>query len=187
VNAVLRVATTACLLLAIIVVVSLHLVSELDPVVRRLSEYATGPSGVLMNAAFFLVGFGLVSSGGLFIRNGGVLPGVALVLAGIGMILAGIYPTDPNSATAVEEIHSTASALATGLVVFASIWVSFTGQRKSVTMRLVAGAGLLLAVASVVLHGTAVSGLSQRLLWLVLLSWTMLATWRISAADSEFP
>ena len=186
-NAVLRVATVACLLLAIIFVVSLHTVSELDPIVRRLSEYATGPSGVLMTAAFFLVGVGLISSGGIFIRSGGVLPGVALVFAGIGMILAGIYPTDPDSATAAEEIHSTASAVATALVVFASLRVSFTGQRKSATMRLVAGAALLLALASVVLHDTSVSGLSQRLLWMTLLWWVVLATWFVSAADSELP
>jgi hypothetical protein len=63
VNAVLRVAIVACLLLAVILVVSLHMVSELDPVVRRLSEYATGPSGLLMTTAFFLVGVGLISSG----------------------------------------------------------------------------------------------------------------------------
>jgi hypothetical protein len=186
-NAVLRVATVACLFLAMIFVVSLHTISELDPVVRRLSEYATGPSGVLMTAAFFLVGVGLISSGGLFIRSGGVLPGVALALAGIGMILAGIYPTDPDSATAAEEIHSTASAVATGLVVFASLRVSFFGQRKPAAMRLLAGAGLLLALASVVLHDTSVSGLSQRLLWMTLLSWAVLATWCISAANSELP
>lgn len=160
-SSVLRVATTVCLSLAIIFVVTLHTVSELDPIARRLSEYATGPSGVL--------------------------PGVALALAGIGMILAGIYPTDPDSATVAEEIHSTASAIATGLVVFASLRVSFFGQRKSSIMRLVAGAGLLLALASVVLHDTSVSGLSQRLLWMTLLWWVVLATWFVSAADSEFP
>lgn len=186
-SSVLRVATTACLLVAIIIVVSLHTVSELDPILRRLSEYATGPGGVLMTVAFFLVGVGLISSGGIFIQNANLLSGVALVLAGIGMIVAGIYPTDPDSATVAEEIHSTASAVATGLVVFASLRVSFFGQRKSSIMRLVAGAGLLLAVASVVLHDTSVSGLSQRLLWLTLLWWVVLATWFGSAADSEFP
>jgi hypothetical protein len=187
VNAVLRVATVACLLLAVILVVSLHMVSELDPVVRRLSEYATGPGGLLMTTAFFLIGVGLISSGGLFIRNGGALPGVALVLAGIGMLLAGVYPTDPDSATAAEEIHSTGSAVATGLVVLASLRVSFTGHRRSATMRLVAGAGLLLALASVVLHDTSVSGLSQRLLWMTLLWWVVLATWFVSTTDSELP
>jgi hypothetical protein len=187
VSSVLRVATTACLSLAIIFVVSLHTVSELDPIVRRLSEYATGPGGGLMTVAFLLVGVGVISSGALFIRSGDVLPGVALALAGIGMILAGIYPTDPDSATVAEEIHSTASAVATGLVVFASLRVSFFGQRKSSILRLVAGAGLLLAVASVVLHDTSVSGLSQRLLWMTLLWWVVLATWFVSAADSEFP
>jgi hypothetical protein len=65
--------------------------------------------------------------------------------------------------------------------------VSFTGQRKSATMRLVAGAALLLALASVVLHDTSVSGLSQRLLWMTLLWWVVLATWFVSTTDSEFP
>jgi hypothetical protein len=185
VSAVLRVGTTACMVLAIMLVVSLHLVSELDPVVRRLSEYATGPSGPLMTIAFFLVGLGLISSGGLFVRHAGVLPGVALVVAGVGMMLAGVYPTDPGSSAAAEEFHSTASAAASGLVIFASVWVSFTGQRGTLTLRLVAGAGVLVALASVVLHDTSVAGLSQRLLWMILLSWTMIATWSTRPTNGE--
>jgi hypothetical protein len=40
-------------------------------------------------------------------------------------------------------------------------------------------------LASVVLHDTSVAGLSQRLLWMILLSWTMIATWSTRPTNGE--
>jgi hypothetical protein len=43
------------------------------------------------------------------------------------------------------------------------------------------------AIREVAIHKGLAAGLSQRLLWMTLLWWVVLATWFVSAADSEFP
>lgn len=170
-NGVLRSITVASILAACFLVAFLHVVSDLDPVQRRLSEYATGSYGVAMTAAFLLVGIGFGSFGVMLMRAHAVFVGVAFTVAGIAMAVSGVFPTDPNADTAAEAVHSNASAFATFLVVCASVWWSLHDRRAGWPSRFLAVAGLALVVASVILHDSSISGVSQRALWATLLAW----------------
>lgn len=172
-NGVLRSITVASILAACLLVTFLHVMSDLDPVQRRLSEYATGSYGVAMTAAFLLVGIGLGSLGVMLVRAHAVVVGIALTVAGVAMAVSGLFPTDPNADTTAEAFHSNASAFATFLVVCASVWWSFRDRRASRSSRLLAVAGLALVIASVVLHDSLISGVSQRVLWGTLLVWVV--------------
>lgn len=168
-------------IISIVVAVSLvgflHLASDLDPIERRLSEYATVRYGFVMTVAFLLVGLGIGSLGWAIARSGDVVAGVALVVAGVAMAVSGIFQTDPGAETSAEAIHSTASGLATVLIVGASSWWSFRDRRAGRLSKVLAGAGVVLVIASFFLHESSISGLSQRLLWATLLAWAVAASW----------
>lgn len=172
-SGVLRLITVASILAACVLVAFLHVVSNLDPVHRRLSEYATGGYGIAMTAAFLLVGIGLGSLGVMLMRAHAVVVGIALTVAGVAMMVSGVFPTDPNADTAAETVHSNASAFATFLVVCASVWWSFRDRRASISSRVLAVAGVALVIASVILHDSSISGASQRVLWGTLLAWVV--------------
>ena len=182
-NGALRSIAVASILAACVLVVFLHLVSGLDPVQRRLSVYATGSDGVAMTAAFLLVGIGLESVGVMLMRTHAVVVGIALTVAGVAMAVSGAFPTDPNTDTAAEAIHSNASAFATFLVVCASVWWSFHDRRAGSSSRFLAVAGLTLMIASVILHDSSISGMSQRVLWGTLLTWVVVAAFKATPTD----
>lgn len=172
----LRTVAVTSILGAVALVTLLHVVSDLDPVERRLSEYATGRYGAAMTSAFLLVGVGLGALGLLFARTGDLVAGIALIVAGVGMAASGLFPTDPGADTSAEAVHSNASALATMLVVGASVWWSFRDRRAGPTARALAGTGLVLVIASFLLHESSISGLSQRVLWATILAWAVVAS-----------
>jgi hypothetical protein len=183
VNGVLRSIMVASILAAYVLVAFLHVVSDLDPVQRRLSEYATGSYGVAMTAAFLLVGIGLSSVGVMLIRAHAVVVGIALMVAGVAIAVSGVFPTDPNADTAAEAVHSNASAFATFLVVCASVWWSFHDRRAGSSSRFLAVAGLALVIASVFLHDSSISGVSQRVLWGTLLTWAVVTAFKATPKD----
>ena len=99
--------------------------------------------------------------------------------AGVGMIVAGIYPTDRlRSGATADAVHSQASALATvALIASALTWsVGRVPRHRLDTVLAVLGAGL--GAASPALHRSSITGLSQRLLWLTLLMWLIVTSWR---------
>jgi hypothetical protein len=175
-NAKLRVASVALISAAVLLVATLHVVSDLNPVEHRMSEYAIGAGGWAMTLAFVLTGSGLLMAGALFIRTGATIAGVAMALAGIAMLVSGVFPTEPGANTTTESLHSTFSAMATFLIVAASLVWSFMSPRSTQVTRVLALTGPVLLVASFLLHDTAVSGVSQRILWMVLIGWTIVAT-----------
>lgn len=175
--------------LAVGSVLVLHILSDLDPVERRLSEYAVGSGGGTMIAAFVLIGVGLTILGVLVVFDEPDtvvrLSGLALIVAGGGIAVAGVFPTDPGSSGVAEAIHSRSSALATVLVVAASLAWSLRSVRTTTTARTLAVSGLVLVIVSVPLHDTSVSGVSQRVLWVVLVAWAVLATRVVGRASHE--
>lgn len=185
-NRVLRSITVASIAAACVLIAFLHVVSDLDPVQRRLSVYATGSYGIAMTATFLLVGIGLGSVGVMLMRTHSVVVGTALTVAGVAMAVSGVFPTDPYAATTAEAIHSNASAFATFLVVCASVWWSFQDRRAGSSSRFLAVAGLALVIASVILHDSLISGLSQRVLWGTLLAWVMVTALKATPKDDEF-
>jgi len=163
-------------------VVAVHVVTGLDPISRRLSEYVHEEGGFLMVAAFIAIGLGMIGLG-LAIRTatGRLAPWVATLvgLAGVGMIVSGLYPTDPGPATISGLLHSRASGGATLALIGASILWSFRTPGRDRLLMGLSVAAALLGVVSVALHETGVSGLGQRSLWVVLLAWLLLAAVRL--------
>lgn len=181
----LRRAALALLAIAVVLVATLHITSDLDPITDRLSEYATGPHGWMMTAAFIASGMGLGLLGWVVLASSSTgwhtAAGVALVVAGLGMILSGVFPTDPHSDSIVEVVHSQASGIATLTLIAAALVLAFTPDPPLTSPKVLAIAAAVLAIASFLLHETDWSGLSQRVLWAVLLAWA------ITAASTESP
>jgi hypothetical membrane protein len=166
-------------------VVALHaLRPDLAPVSRRLSEYANGPHAWLMGLAFVTAGLALLAAAAAvytwpanrWSRAGAVL----LAAAGLGMAASAVFPTDADGATTTaEQVHSAASGGATLAIVAAAITLSVVPAIRreraavDVVAAVLAGTGVVLAATSRVLHDTAWTGLSQRLLWLVLMAWLL--------------
>jgi hypothetical membrane protein len=168
-------------------VAMLHILrTDLPPAAHRLSEYANGPHGWMMTASFVALGGGLLAMG-VTLRTGRRTDKWALgvsalaFIAGAGTILSGIFPTGASDSE--ESIHSPASALAVVAVVALALAHSIlsahrrpwrTPDSTGTTLALIA---LALAALSPLLHNTRWTGLSQRVLWIVLLSWLLRANW----------
>lgn len=180
------IATTA-LLTAATAVLALHAVRpDLDPVPRRISEYAVGRHGWLMTSAF--LGFAT----GLWALGRGVAPlaaahprvrpvRVLLPVAALGMALAGVFETDVTTPDAPRElVHSVASSMAYTSLVATAVWTA-TVARGAVEWRVrrpivdvVTVLVVLGAIASPVTHDGPYNGLTQRLSYLAVLVWLLL-------------
>lgn len=161
-------------------VAALHLISDLDPASHRLSEYATGPGGWLMVAAFLALGAGVATLGWAISTTGDdwrtKAVAIALCAAGAATVVAGLFHTNPGAASAAEAIHARASGAATLTVVGAALlWSLRGGSERGRRLGLLAMGSAVLAVLSALLHETAMTGLSQRVLWLALLTWLVAA------------
>lgn len=176
-------------------IVALHLLRrDLAPTGHRISEYAIGPHGALMAVAFVGIGLGLLALGAAIGAarpdRGATFVAVSIGAAGIGMIMSGIWRTDPGrSGATTDAIHSAASAFATlALIVAAVTWsVVLRVRPGGVQPRSRHDAGAVLAIAaavlgalSPVLHRSSWTGISQRLLWLTLLTWLLVTAWRLT-------
>jgi Protein of unknown function (DUF998) len=112
------------------------------------------------------------------------------LLAAVGTILSGVFRTGASDIS--EAIHRRASAIAVVAVVALALAysVSLARRRPSAASDPV-GAGLAvtaaaLAVMSPVWHHTRWTGLSQRLLWITLITWLLRAAWeRVPKLDEE--
>ena len=180
------------LLCSVACVFLLHIVrSDLGPIAHRLSEYANGPHGYLMTAAFVALGLGMVALGLALLSTSDTsawrwLVPISVVAAGLGMVVSGIFRTDPlGTNTAAESIHSRASAFGSAALIGSAFAWSVVRQRRPPWRGRDGGAVLAtLAVAigglSPVLHESRWTGLSQRVLWATLLSWLLLTSWRLT-------
>lgn len=187
----LRIASVGLLGAGAACVVALHaLRDDLEPAAHRLSEYALGSYGGVMAAAFVCIGSGLLVLAWAMSRSRPpgrwrrAVPSLVAV-AGGGMIMSGLYDTDPTrSGESADSIHSLASGGATlALIAAALIW-SVMPERSWRTRRLDAGAALAIAATilgalSPVLHRSSLTGVSQRMLWLTLVMWAIVAAGRL--------
>jgi hypothetical protein len=204
-----RRAALVLLTIGLACIVALHLLRrDLAPGGHRISEYAIGPYGPLMATAFVAVGLGLVALGIAVATSGPVAASVSasgdvtpvdrwspliaatMVVAGLGMVASGIWRTDPGrSGTTTDAIHSAASASATvALIVAAVVWSvvlrrpggGHRGQRRFDVGAALAILAAVLGALSPALHRSSWTGISQRLLWLTLLTWLMVTAWRLT-------
>jgi membrane-associated phospholipid phosphatase len=171
-------------------VVALHLLRpELAPVRHRLSEYAIGPYGNVMTAAFVSIGTGMVALGSAIAQVGTRWSrpvGAAIAAAAIGMVAAGIWRTDADrSGVTTDAIHSRSSGAATLVLIAAALTWSVARRRHGAAHGSDLGAGLaaiaaVLGAFSPALHHSAWTGISQRLLWLALLAWLLVTAWQLT-------
>lgn len=183
----LRALALAGLLCSVFLVAILHVIrDDLDPVARRLSEYAVGPYGWLMTTAFVGLGCGLLALAGSLRATatsnhlGRALSPLGFA-AGAGMIVSGAFPTGESLIS--EAVHSRASGLATAAVIAVALAYSLPRVRQATPSRhdlmaagLALGAALLGAI-SPIFHETRWTGLSQRLLWATVTVWLLLIVW----------
>jgi hypothetical protein len=168
---------------AVACVVALHIIRPgVSPIERRLSEYALGAYGWLMDIAFVTTAGGLTALAVLLTRSPGrprLVP-AALVVAVVALVLSAVYRLDATD-NADEVIHRWASGTAAAAVVVAAVgWsVVGTGRRRPGRRgpdRLVAVVALGLAVLSPMLHETSLTGINQRLVWAALIAWSVVVT-----------
>ena len=191
-----RIVSVAGLLCSITCVTILHIVrTDLSPLSHRLSEYADGPYGWMMTAVFITLGCSVMALGiALWAekrRNKGAWIILALaLLAAVGTILSGVFRTGASDIS--EAIHSRASAIAVVAVVALALACSVSlARRRPCAASDPVGAGLAvtaaaLAVMSPVWHHTRWTGLNQRLLWIVLITWLLRAAWEpVPQLDEE--
>lgn len=167
---------------------TLHVLrSDLDPVARRLSEYANGPYHNVMTAVFYAMGLALVTLSlqlGTSQVSGAARVVAGLVaLAGVGLVLSGIFKTGTDSAL-TELLHSRASGTAVlALTVAAALYAIHPAfddiRRWDLAIRTIAGVALMAVVISPILHDTQWSGLSQRVVWLTLMAWVFAMAWQL--------
>ena len=171
---------------------------ELSPVKDRLSEYANGSYGPIMTASFIALGAGVIVLGLAIastrtpIGRTRVVP-LAVIVAGCGLILSGVFRTDPVGApTTDERIHSLASGSASLALIAAAVMSALDARRGQVREPgppgglavLLAGLALGLGAISPLVHGSRWTGLSQRLLWLTLITWLLVTAWRLRTAHA---
>jgi len=183
-------------------IAALHLLrSDLQPAGHRLSEYANGPYGYVMAAVFVTIGVALLAMGLALLRSPGGwrwswAVAVMVTASGVGMVVSAIYSTEPDgpdgAASSSEVIHSRASALATlGLIAAAIAWsVVRTRTEPRVRPDVARALAITAAVAggaSPLLHRSAWTGVSQRLLWLTLLAWLIVTAWTLRSERRPAP
>jgi hypothetical protein len=188
-----RVVSVAMLTVGGTCIAALHLLRrDLPPGGHRISEYALGPYGWLMAVAFVSIGVGVIVLGWALVRARDrwcTIVGLTMVAAGVAMVAAGIWRTDPHrSGVATDAIHSTSSAAATiALIATAVTWSVVLRRRGDGTRAARTDLAAVLALVACALgalspslHRSSLTGLSQRVLWLTLLSWLLVTAWRLT-------
>jgi Protein of unknown function (DUF998) len=182
-------ASIALSLIGVVAVVALHVLRpDLAPISHRLSEYAIGTYGGVMTAAFVCVGASLLTLAAAIVaadrRLCSRVTAVAVGLAGVGMVVSGVYRTDVSrSGATADALHSAASGLATLALISAAVFWTAVASRRAAPVVL-ATMGLALGAVSPALHRSRWSGLSQRLLWVTLLAWVIVAAFELTHRHS---
>jgi uncharacterized protein DUF998 len=188
----LRLVSVALLAVSLACIVALHVVRrDLAPARHRISEYAFGPHGELMAAAFVSLGAGLLALAWPLARAApwSRVVFVVVAAAGLGMVIAGIFRTDPErSGVTTDAIHSYASAFSTMALIATALLCSLGRSAPAPRPPRIAVAlavlGATLGALSPFLHRSSWTGVSQRLLWLTLLAWLILTAVRLPARSA---
>ena len=183
-------------------VVVLHFLRpEYTPINHAVSNYAVGPNGYLMTAAFYVLALSVFALAlGLFrsiaLTNLSRVAVLLLYLASIGMVVMGIYPGDVHAlhppATITGVIHWTAAGISFLSIMTAAFLLSSsfrTDERWQAFQRpcfelALAMVGALLLYGVLALVGW--RGIGQRIYIAVCLLWLLvLAGWLLLIATRE--
>jgi Protein of unknown function (DUF998) len=168
---------------AVACVVALHVIRpRVSPIERRLSEYALGPYGWLMDTAFATTAGGVTALAILLAHSAGrprFVP-AALVVAAVALVVSAVFRLDATD-KADEVIHRWASGTAAAAVVVAGVGWSVVGTGRQRPWRrgpdlVLAIVALGLVVLSPMLHETFLTGINQRLVWAALIAWSVVVT-----------
>jgi hypothetical protein len=168
---------------AVACVLALHVIRpRVSPIERRLSEYALGPYGWLMDTAFATTAGGLSALALFLTRSAGrprLVP-AALLVAALAVVLSALYRLDATD-HADDRIHRWASGIAAAAVVVAAVGWSLVGagRRRPWQGGLDSPLAILvlaLAVLSPMLQETFLTGIHQRLVWAALIAWSVVVT-----------
>jgi hypothetical protein len=171
-------------------VLALHAVRpDLEPASHRLSEYAVGPWGWLMTAAFLALAAGMWLLRRALPAAGRLRPVRALLaVAAVGLVLSALFRTDVTTPDALREtVHTVASSSALLSLVAAAAWTITLGARAIAWRRARVPAGVATAVCvlgvalSPVAHDGPWTGVVQRLSYLCLTVWMLLVCRAIAA------
>lgn len=178
---------TVVLLGSVAAVVALHrLRPDLGPLGHRVSEYAVGPWGWVMTAAFFglAVGVWMVRRGlapSPSTPDDHVVLRTLLAVAAAGLVASALFETDPAAMGAPAElVHSVASSAAIVALVLAAVWTSTIGRRTFAWpgTRWAADAAAGLAAVGLVLgpvtHDGLWTGAVQRGSYLAIVAWLVM-------------
>jgi hypothetical protein len=175
-------------------VVLLHFLRpEYDPHQRFMSEFAVGPYGFVMTVAFFALSLGAFALAlgfhGEARLSGRRWPGPLLFgLCGADLLIVGLFPSDlqgTSSRTTIGIIHDWASTPPFLLILMAmplllrhfgeeAHWRAF----RSPTFTL-GSVALTVRIVTLLPFGFAWSGMTQRLLATLILTWLLLAALRL--------
>ena len=187
-----------------VAVVVLHFLRpEFNPVDHAVSNYAVGPYGYLMTAAFyalalsvFALALGLARS--MVLTNQARLAVLLLNIAGVSMIVMAIFPGDVHAlhppATITGVIHWTAAGVSFSSIMIAAFilsncfktderWQAFQRSTQVLTIAMVVG---LLVYGVLALIGWI--GIGQRIYISMSLMWLVfMAVWLRSSVTTEAP
>ncbi len=185
----------ACVTYYVAVIVLLHFLSpHVDPRYQFMSEYAVGRYCSLMTTTFFVLSAASFALGVALFRSRKVirpsLPGLVLLLIWVLMIcIAGIFPTDPDEGprSAAGLIHGRASMLGFTSVILALLLLSASFRRRDSALRPAFNVSLSLALCVLltfvgIMAGLPFTGLLQRLLLVLILSWHALIALKLPRA-----
>ena len=172
-------------------VLALHgLRADYDPVIETVSQYAVGPYGYIMTAAFFALSLSVVGLALGLLRGVAPVPRVAgalLGVAGVCVFLVAVFPIDrTHDARPISELVHNAAFMASFFATIVSMliltahfrqdarWHPF--QHISLALSLTALVGF---VAFMGTYDTPWRGAVQRFSIVTILLWLMLASARL--------
>lgn len=183
----------------VVLIASLHFVSDIDPIQRPTSEYAVGPSGYLMTLAFLALS---VSTWALVMGLGRDLSELArsrlglgfLGVFGIGVLVAAIFPIDLEGAP--QTLHGTIHSI-NGPLTFLSLVVGtnlvsrrLKHDERWQPIRRFASVLALIMIPEFLAGGLAAAretgaGIAQRLLIVTFAAWFLLMAVRLRSTATQ--
>jgi hypothetical protein len=190
-------AAIVCVCAFLVALVGLPLLRpELDVLQRWVGEYARGPFGGLMIAAYVALGIGVEALALGLARNGpGRLGPACLAVAGLGAFMSAILQQDPTDGGPVTLAGTIRTILLMPTFLFLSVALLTLARRFGRDRRWqpIARAALVLAVAVPLVFGVVVvappewKGIAGRVFDAVWTSWLLLAALRLRGLSRSAP
>ena len=191
-----------CIVYFVVAVIVLHFLRhEYNPINHAVSNYAVGPNGYLMTAAFYALALSVFALAlsllhSIALTNLSRVAILLLCLAGSGMVVIGIFPGDAHAlhppATITGVVHWAAAGISFLSIMIAAFLLSVSFKiderlqryQRPCFLLAIAMVGAVLLYAILALVGWI--GIGQRIYLAVCLLWLLvLAGWMWSISKKE--